>query len=62
MSKNEHLVPPPVKDMIEKLQYDHLLGPRDQMRENERLALIQRLEVTRDMISKALEIEAKKKR
>jgi hypothetical protein len=55
MSKNEHLVPPPVADMIDKLVYERL-------GENERMALIQRLEVTRDKISKALEVEAKKKR
>jgi len=52
--KNEHLIPPPVKDMFEKLQFERL-------GDNERMALIQRLEVTRDAITKVLEQDKKKK-
>lgn len=53
--KNEHLVPPPVLDMIEKLRNGVLM-------ENERMALIQRLEVTRDAIIRTLEQDKKSKK
>lgn len=54
-NKYEHLVPPPVKDIIEKLQNERL-------GENERLALIQRLEVTRDFCINALARELRRKK
>ncbi len=53
--RNEHLVPPPVLDTINRLRGERL-------GENERLALIQRLEVIREFCDKALEREQKRKR
>lgn len=54
MSKNEHLVPPAVLDIIEKFN-----GP---LGDNERLALLQRLEVIRDFCQKVLDREQRKKK
>jgi hypothetical protein len=53
VNKNEHLVPPQILDMIWRLQQN--LGT------NERMALMQRLEVTRDFITNALAKELRKK-
>lgn len=53
--KNDHLVPPPVLDMIERLKSDSL-------RDNERMALVQRLEVTRDFCINALAREQRRKK
>jgi len=52
--KNDHLIPPPVLDMIEKLRNGVLM-------ETEHMALVQRLEVTRDAITKTLEQDKRKK-
>ena len=55
MGKNDHLIPPPVLDMIEKLRNGVLM-------ENEHMALIQRLEVTRDAIIRTLEQDKRNKK
>lgn len=52
--KNDHLVPPAVLDIIEKFN-----GP---LGENERLALLQRLEVIRDVCQKIIDREDRKKK
>ena len=52
MTKNAYLVPPAVNDIISQLE-----NPK--VGENERMALIQRLEATRDHCDKAL-MKAKK--
>jgi hypothetical protein len=53
--KNDHLVPPVVLDIITKLNAERL-------GENERLALIQRLEVTKEFCERALGREQQKRR
>ena len=53
--KNDHLIPPPVLDMIEKLRNGGLM-------ENEHMVLVQRMEVTRDAIIRTLEQDKRNKK
>lgn len=53
MFKNIHLIPAIIQDIVNQLEHPNV-------RENERLALIQRLESIRDFVNKALNKDQKK--